>query len=137
MHKPNFSGTWRFNPATSALQIPAPDSTMFVVDHREPLLLISRTHIVGERRDTFSLALTTDCQEVLVDRDDLRLRCRAYWDVDALVFDSELIRAGVEATNVVRYALTNGGKTLRAEEQFRSSSLNYENLWILDRVELY
>jgi hypothetical protein len=109
---------------------------MFVVDHREPVLLISRTHIVGERRDTFSLGLTTDGQEVFVDRDGLRLRCRAYWEVDALVFDSELIRAGSEATNVVRYTLTNSGKTLRAEEQFRSSSLNYDNLWILDRVEL-
>jgi hypothetical protein len=77
--------------------------------------------------------LTTDGQEVFVNRNGLRPRCRAYWDVDALVFESELIRAGAEATNVVRYTLTNFGKTLQVDEQFRSSSLNYDNLWILDR----
>ena len=135
MPKPNFTGTWKFNPANSVLQIPAPDSTVFVVDHREPVLRISRTHIVGEKQDTFSLDLTTDGQEVSVDRDDLRLNCRAYWDGDALVFYTKLIRAGEEATNVVRYTLTNDGKTFRAEERFRSSSLNYDNLWLLDRVE--
>jgi hypothetical protein len=135
MPKPNFTGTWIFNPAISVLQIPAPDSTVFVIDHREPVLRISRTHIVGEKQDTFSLDLTTDGQEVSVDRDDLGLNCRAYWDGDTLVFDSKLTRAGEEATNIVRYTLTNGGKTFRAEERFRSSSLNYDNLWMLDRVE--
>ena len=135
MPKPNYSGTWGFNPASSALQIPAPDATTFVIDHSEPVLRISRTHIAGDKRDTFSLDLTTDGKEVSLDHDDLRLRCRAYWDGDTIVFDSKLIRAGAEATNVVRYTLTNSGKTFRAEEQFRSSTLNYDNLWILDRVE--
>jgi hypothetical protein len=135
MLKPNFSGTWKFNPAKSVLQIPAPDATEFVIEHREPALRISRTHIVGEQRDTFSLDLTTDGQEVWVDHGDLRICCRAYWDGDMLVFDSKLIRAGEEATNFVRYALTDGGKTFRAEERFRSGSLNYDNLWILDRSE--
>lgn len=60
MPKPNFTGTWKFNPANSVLQIPAPDATVFVIDHREPVLRISRTHIVGEKQDTFSLDLTTD-----------------------------------------------------------------------------
>lgn len=117
------------------LQITAPDSTEFVIKHREPALQISRTHIVGEKRDTFSIDLTTDGQEVSVDRGDLQICCRAYWDGDTLAFDSKLIRAGEEATNVVRYALTNSGQTFRAEERFRSSSLNYDNLWILDRNE--
>jgi hypothetical protein len=125
---------WKFNPARSVLQIRAPDSTEFLIEHHEPALRISRTHIVGEKRDTFSLSLTTDGREVSVDRDDLRLRCRAYWEDDTLVFDSKLIRAGEEGTNIVRYTLSDDGATFRAEERFRSSSLNYDNLWILDRV---
>jgi hypothetical protein len=134
MPKPDFTGTWRFNPAQSVLQIKAPDSTEFIIEHREPALRISRTHTVGEERDTFSLALTTDGREVAADRGELKVRCRAYWDGDTLVFDSRLIGAGEEATNVVRYTLANGGQSFRAEERFRSRALNYDNLWVLDRV---
>jgi len=106
-----------------------------VVDHREPALSISRTHFAGDTRDTFSLDLTTDGREVPVVRTDVRLQCRAYWDGEILVFDTRLVRAGDEATNVVRYVLSEDRGTLVAEERFRSASLNYDNLWILDRVE--
>ena len=34
--KPNFSGTWKFNPAKSKLQIPPPDSGVFRIDSQEP-----------------------------------------------------------------------------------------------------
>lgn len=135
MPKPNFTGTWRFNPTKSVLQINAPDATEFVIQHHEPALHISRTHIIGDQRDTFSLALTTDGQEVAVAQGDLQLRCRAYWDGDTLVFDSKVIRADVEGTNMVRYTLLDDGAMFQAEERFRSSVLNYDNLWLLDRVE--
>ncbi len=45
----------------------APDSTLFVIDHREPVLRISRTHVVGARGDTFAIVLTTDGREVAVE----------------------------------------------------------------------
>lgn len=114
------------------LQIPAPDGTLFVIDHREPLLRISRTHTVGEKRDTFSLDLTTDGQEVSVSRDDVQLDARAYWDGDTLVFDARLVRAGEEATNSVRYTLSTDRLSFVAEERFRSASLNYDNVWIME-----
>jgi hypothetical protein len=135
MPKPDFTGMWTFNREKSRLQIPAPDATVFVVDHREPALRISRTHFAGDSRDTFSLDLTTDGREVSVDRTDVRIRCRAYWDGDTLVFDTRLARAGDEATNVVRYVLASDRGILVAEERFRSASLNYDNLWMLDKVE--
>jgi len=133
--KPDFTGTWTFNAARSVLQIPAPDATIFVVDHREPAFRISRTHVVGETRDTFSLDLTTDGQPVSVERGDLQLRARAYWDGDTLVFDTSLVRAGEEATNVVRYTLAADSNSFVADERFRSRSLNYDNVWLLDRID--
>ena len=134
MPKPNFTGTWSFNRARSLLQIQAPDATIFVINHREPMLRISRTHIVGETKDRFSLDLTTDGQTVSVERGDVQLRARAYWDGDTLVFDTTLVREGVEATNVVRYTLSESQETFVAAERFRSESLNYDNTWWLDRV---
>lgn len=116
------------------LHISPPDATTFVIDHREPVLRITRTHVVGEVRDTFSLDLTTDGQVVMAERDDLRLKARAYWDGDTLVFDTRLIRAGEEATNLVRYTLSDSRETFVAEESFRSGSLYYDNVWWLDRL---
>jgi hypothetical protein len=134
MPKPDFSGTWRFNPAKSVLQIPAPDSTEIEITHREPALRISRTHTIKGRRDTFFINLTTDGREVHVDRADIQLQCRAYWDGETLVFDSRFARDGEDATNVVRYTLVNGCDEFRAKERFRSASLSYDNLWVLERI---
>jgi hypothetical protein len=134
MSKPDFTGTWSFNRAKSRLQIPAPDGTVMVIDHREPLFRISRTHTVGEKRDTFSLDLTTDGQEISVTRDDLQLHARAYWDSETLVFATRLVRAGEEATNAVRYELSSDRLFFVAEERFRSASLNYNNIWVMERV---
>ncbi len=133
MQKPDFAGTWKFNPGRSVLQIPAPDSSIFVVEHLEPIFRLSRTHVVGETSDTFALDLTTDGKEVVVVRVDRRLRARAYWEGETLVFDSHLTRGGEEATNVVKYKLSRTLDSFVAEEQFRSKSLNYDNLWFMER----
>jgi hypothetical protein len=134
MTKPDFTGTWSFSRTKSTLQIPAPDSTLMVIDHREPSFRLSRTHILGDERDTFSLDLTTDGQEVAVSRDEVQLIARAQWDEDTLVFETRLIRAGEEATNAVRYTLSTDRRSFVAEERFRSASLNYDNVWTMERV---
>ena len=134
MSKPDFTGTWKFNRVKSTLQIPAPDETVFVVDHREPSLRISRTHTIGEKRDTFSLDLTTQGHEVSTTRGDVELHAQAYWDRDTLVFETRLVRAGEEGTNVVRYTRSANGLSFVAEERYRSASLSYDNIWIMDKV---
>jgi hypothetical protein len=133
--KPNFTGTWTWVPARSVLEIPAPDATVFVIEHQEPLLKIHRTHVVGDRRDTFSVDLTTDGQSISIETGGLQLHGRAYWDGDALVFDTTIVRAGEEATNVVRYTLSGDQRTLVANERLRSLSQNHHNLWVFERVE--
>lgn len=133
MQKPNFTGTWKFNPGKSKLQIPAPDWTVFVVEHTEPGFRLSRTHVVGQKSDTFTLDLTTDGTEVDILRGDLHLRARAYWEGETLVFDSHLVRGGEDATNIVRYKLDDTLDSFVAEEQFRSKSLCYDNIWLLER----
>lgn len=135
MPGPDFSGTWNFNPARSALQIKAPDATRFVIEHSEPLLRLSRTHTAGGKSDTFTLDLTTDGREVAFDHAGMRVLARAYWEGNTLVFDSRLLRGKEEASNVVRYSLSEDGKTFTAEERLRSREMNYDNVWVLERAE--
>lgn len=133
MPKPDFSGTWKFNPRKSVLQIPAPDSSIFVVEHREPVFRIRRTHVFGQKSDTFSLDLTTDGKEVTVDRGEAQIRARVYWEDDILVFDTRIVKQGEEATNRVRYKLAETLNSFTAEEHFRSKSLSYDNVWVMDK----
>ena len=89
--------------------------------------------MVGETSDTFALELTTDGREVAAERANVQIRARAYWEGDTLVFDTTLVRGGEDATNVVRYNLADTLDSFIAEEHFRSKSLNYDNIWVLDK----
>jgi hypothetical protein len=133
--RPNFSGTWKWNPAKSVLQITGPDSTVFVIDHREPFLRISRTHVASGKRDSFTIDLTTDNTQVVLDREGTQLRARAYWKDTTLVFDTKIIREGEEASNTVRYSLDVAGVSFVAAERYRSRTLNYDNRWVLDKED--
>ena len=95
MQKPDFTGTWTFNQKESVLEIPAPDSTVMVIDHREPHFHLERTHVTGSRTDTFTIDLTTDDNAVTRVHEGVELHARMFWKDNDLVFDTE-IRRGAE-----------------------------------------
>jgi hypothetical protein len=134
MTLPNFSGTWRFNPLLSSLQIEAPHSSLFVIEHIDPIFRLTRTHVFPQKADTVSIGLKTDGSVVSFTKDDRRIQAHAYWDGESILFESKILRGDEKATNIVRYSLANDGNTIIAEEKLRSPSLNYDNIWILDRV---
>jgi hypothetical protein len=116
MTKPDFTGTWEFNSNKSTLQIPSPDSTTFVIEHREPHFHLERTHVFGT-----------------LNQGGLEIRARLYWEGETLVCDSRLEQGGEQATNIVRYSLADEGQTFIAEEQFRSREHSHENRWVFDK----
>lgn len=135
MTHPNFSGTWKFNSNRSSLQIALPESIGFVIEHREPQFHFERTLVVGGHKDTFAIDLTTDGNTLVTHHEGLEIRATLIWDGDSLLFDSKVERDGVQGTNVVRYTLSEDGHVFTAEEQFRSSDYNYDNLWVFDKLE--
>ncbi len=135
VEKPNFSGEWTFNPEKSRLEVKWNlESGTFTIDHQEPDFHFSRVFIIGGKSDEYSYSLTTDGKEKISTQGERAVHSRLYWDGETLVFDSRIIlKDGREATNVVRYSLRDGGKTLVAEEKFRGPRLTYENLWVADK----
>jgi hypothetical protein len=131
--KPDFSGTWKFNAEKSKLQIPAPSSSTFMVDHKEPKFHLTRTHVYDGKPDTWSIDLTTDGKEVVQQEADRTLHARLYWEGNELVFDSKIVLKDREATNVVKYQLSLDGKTFTASESFRGPRLKYDNIWVFDK----
>ena len=59
---------------------------------------------------------------------------RAFSEGDVLAFDSRVTRGGVEGSNQVRYTMAPDGRSVVAEERFRSAVLNYDNRWWMDRA---
>lgn len=132
MTRPDFTGTWTFDPSRSRLQIPAPESSVFVIHHDEPRFQLERTHVVGGKVDTLSLELMTGGAPVVTMHDGLETRSTLRWEGDALVLVSEIL-GEASATNTVRYRLQSAGRVLVAEERLRSSQINYENVWVFSR----
>lgn len=133
-NKPNFSGIWIFNPKKSSLQISPPTSTVFRIKHDEPNFSLSRTHVFNGERNTWGIELTTDGKEVVQKASDHTLEARLHWDGTELVFDSKIIfKDNKEASNIVRYSLSEDGKVFTAKEKFRSPAMKYDNVWVFDR----
>ncbi len=131
--KPNFSGTWKLNLKKSMLQIPAPSSTTFYIVHKDPKFHLTRTHVYGEKKDTWSIDLTTNGKEHYQKDGDFETRTRLYWEGSSLTLDMKLRNKAEEGTNVVRYSLTDGGRTFVAVERLRSPSHSHDNTWIFDK----
>lgn len=98
--RPDFSGTWELNLAKSKLQIPPPTSSTFYITHKDPVFSLKRTHVYGEKSNTWSIELITDGPEI-VQKGEVDIYARIFWQRDALVFQSHWTDEGITTTNVV------------------------------------
>ncbi|CAN5391726.1 hypothetical protein BH20ACI1_BH20ACI1_09720 [soil metagenome] len=133
MAKPNFTGTWKFNSGKSVLQMPSPESAIFVIEHNEPHFRLERTLVFDGKSNTFSVALKTDEKPITINIGGFEAQSRLYWEDDSLVFDSRFVHESEEASNIVRYKLEDEGQTLIADEQLRSTQHKHDNMWMFDK----
>lgn len=129
--KPDFSGTWKLDFIKSSLQTPLPKSMIIVIDHKDPNWEFKRTYVYEDGEENIlEIKLTTDGKQVIRDFGNNKGRVRLYWDNEILIFDSEIMLPNETASNVVRYSLTDNGKTFIAEETFKSKSHSHFNRYI-------
>jgi hypothetical protein len=131
--KPDFSGTWKLNLTTSRLEIPLPDSSVFYIEHKEPLFRLKRTHVFHGRPNTWGIELTTDGKEVIQKEGNEEFHVRLLWDGDALIFDSYWLAGTSKTANVVRYTLSPDGKVFTADERLTGATVKHHNIWVFDR----
>ncbi|MBP7148774.1 MAG: hypothetical protein KBD01_14665 [Acidobacteria bacterium] len=132
--RPDFSGTFKADFASSKLEVAPPESSVFVIVHRDPVFRATRTHVVDGKPDTFIFELTCGAPEQRIVHGGVEWLSRLYWDGDVLVFDSKVRQGRKTATNVVRYQLSADGGMVVAHERFRGSDRGYDNIWILRRM---
>ena len=132
--RPDFSGTWRFDPAKSGLEMNAPTSSLFVIEHQDPRFKLTRTHTWGERSDTLSFESTTDGEERYKEDRGYESWTRMYWMGHELVLDMKLAHRGEKGTNVVHYKLADEGDTFIAAEWYHMPGEQHHNYWVFERV---
>ncbi len=131
--KPDFSGTWQVDFRKSRLQIEAPTSSVFKIQHNEPSLTLERTHKAEGYEDTFSLALTTDGSETITHKGEVEIRSTCVWQGRSLRFHSRILAHGAKAENLVIYSMSADGQEIIADETFTGPPKNYDNRWVLVR----
>lgn len=118
------------------MQIPAPDSTVFVIEHREPHIRLTRTHVFAGQSDTWGIELTTDGKEFTREEPTRTLRGRLVWKGDALVFTVRIrSREGEEVTDRVKYVLAADRKSFTAYESYRGRTAHADNVWVLEKQD--
>jgi hypothetical protein len=135
--KPDFSGDYVLSKARSALSADyaALEQATVRVVHREPAFAMHRVFKEGGKDDVLDMEVKTDGQETVTRAGARAEYRRAYWDGPALVVSTRIVIPQGEAINVVRYTLTDGGRTLQADEQFRAPKRQYDNRWIFEKQE--
>lgn len=116
MAKPNFTGSWKMNPAKSNFgQVPQPEKMERTVDHKDPALLLKSLQVRQDKEVKTEANLSTDGKEFTVKTQFGDMKGTAKWDGDALVVESKLQIQGNEITQSDRWVLAAGGKELKVD----------------------
>jgi hypothetical protein len=130
---PDFTGTWVLDSAKSRLEVPPPDSTIFVIRHQEPTVRMFRTHARAGKLDTATVTLRTDSSEVHWELRGAQVTSRTWWEKNQLVFWSALERGDQRASQVVRYSLSEDRRTFTAVEAVDAGPASHVNRWVFNR----
>jgi hypothetical protein len=130
---PDLAGVWVLSTTRSTVAQQGIRAGRLRIDHQGLQLRFHRTFVTAEGGDDLSWVLTTDGVEKTTRSEGVTTHSRLFWEGDQLVLDEKLELPGRTATNVVRYSLTDEGRTLIAKEAFRGPRLQYDNTWVFER----
>jgi hypothetical protein len=120
--KPDFSGSWKLNPAKSDFgEMPSPSSMTSTITHQEPNLknVVKQSSDMGDIE--YESNYTTDGKECVNTLMNAPLTSVLKWDGDVLTIDSKGKFGDNEFTMQDRWALSEDGKTLTINRTFKSA----------------
>ena len=133
--RPDFSAEWTLDRPSSTLQreMGAVESGVARIQHREPSFGFTRTFVIKGKPIDGSYEIQTDGREVARSDRGLASRSRMEWQGDSLLLTGLIDGPRGTISNVVRYELLDGGRTLRAVEDFGGAGPAHHNVWMFAR----
>jgi hypothetical protein len=130
--KPNYSGEWKMNPATSNFgQFPPPNSFVRKIEHADPTLSLVEDQSAGGTQSTTTRKITTDGKLAALELNGYAAQCSAVWDGKDIVATTNMESVGLKFTD--RMSLSADGKTLTSKVQISSSQGDGEVTIVFDR----
>ena len=136
--KPDLSGEWTLNRQASLLSpvvAPTVQSGALRIEHREPRFKSHLTIVFDDKPVESKFELLSDGRDVTTTDDrGQRIVSNLRWEGDALVATWQIQGQYGELTISFRYELQDGGRRLRAAEQFRGGGRDQDNVWVFERA---
>jgi len=132
---PDFSGNWVLDRTASVLQAESAvvESGTVRIEHRDPAFRFARTFVVKQQPVDTAFDIATDGREVARAVAGRTSRSRLEWQGRSLLLTVLIDTPRGEVSNIVRYELLDGGKTLRAIEDVGGAAPTHHNIWIFVR----
>ena len=133
--QPDFSGEWTLDRPASTLQAEwgAVESGVVRIQHREPSFGFTRTFVIKAQPIDGSFEIQTDGREVARSERGLTSRSRMEWQGNSLLLTGLIDTPRGTVSNIVRYELLDGGRTLRAIEDVGGAAPAHHNVWMFTR----
>ena len=133
--RPDFSGEWVLNRATSSLHgdTAAVESGVVRIQHRDPAFTFQRTFVVNQQSLDASYEIRTDGREIAAASRGLTSRSRLEWQGTSLLLTALINGPRGEVSNIVRYELLDEGRILRAVEDLGGAAPAHHNVWMYER----
>ena len=133
--RPDFSGDWTLDRSASSLQgeMTAVEGGTVRIQHREPSFAFTRTFVIKAQAIDTSFEIQTDGRELANVNRGLASKSRMEWQGNSLLLTVLIDGPRGTVSNVVRYELLDGGRTLRAVEDVGGTAPTHHNVWMFAR----
>jgi hypothetical protein len=115
--RPNFTGIWKFDPHRSMVSGQTPDSVTLYIHQNDPDFHLRRTEVQHGKSLAWSVHGRTDGKTLEQKSREGIKRTHMYWQGSQLVLEWQNNDKRGETQKVVRYSLSDGGRTLVAHEK--------------------
>lgn len=131
----DFSGEFVLDRGASLLQAESAvvESGTLRIEHRDPAFRFARTFVVKQQPVDTTYEIATDGREVARTVAGRRSRARLEWQGGSLLLTVLIETPRGEVSNIVRYELLDGGRTLRAIEDVGGAAPAHHNIWMFVR----
>jgi hypothetical protein len=133
--RPDFSGEWTLDRPASSLQgeMTVVESGAMRIQHREPSFGFTRTFVIKAQAIDTSFEIQTDGRETANTNRGLTSRSRMEWQGSSLLLTVLIDGPRGTISNIVRYELLDGGRSLRAVEDVGGAAPAHHNVWMFAR----
>ena len=133
--RPDFSGEWTLDRLTSSLQgeMSAVESGTVRMQHRDPSFAFTRTFVIKAQPIDTSFEIQTDGRELANVNRGIASKSRMEWQGSSLLLTVLIEGPRGTVSNIVRYEMLDGGRTLRAVEDVGGAAPSHHNVWMFSR----